>query len=396
MFSSAGGSPYWQIKYLVGDKWRHESTHTESKRDAKALLTEKVFHASAGTLPGTASFEQVIDALVADARVRGRNFARLAGAARALKTRLAGHRAEDCNYAVWLKYADERQREASADTVHLELGVAKRAYKLARAGGFVSRIPDFPRIGKLHVRQGFVDPGQWAQLRSKLRPDFRDAGDFAFLCGAREMETLTLKWDDVERDARVIHLRVTKSGRPRAIPYAEWPELAAVIEGRAAVAERLKRAAVITPWVFCFSAPVAVRGRQYHAAGGELFKTTGQRGLPALLRSEWSAACIGAGLPGLLFHDLRRSAARNFERAGWPRSVAMKLGGWTDKIYSRYAIGAESEIALAVPKLSEYLKRAGWHSGGTRAKTPIKPKGIVAEGGRSRTFRQAYCPPSRF
>ena len=54
----------------------------------------------------------------------------------------------------------------------------------------------------------------------------------------------------------------------------------------------------------------------------------------------------------------------------------MKLGGWTDKIYSRYAIGAESEIALAVPKLSEYLKRAGWHSGGTRAKTPIKPKGI--------------------
>ena len=58
------------------------------------------------------------------------------------------------------------------------------------------------------------------------------------------METLSLKWADIETDARVIHLRVSKSGRPRAIPYAEWPELAAVIEGRAAVAERLKRAAV--------------------------------------------------------------------------------------------------------------------------------------------------------
>jgi integrase len=313
----------------------------------------------------------------------------------ALKARLKGHRAEDCNYAVWLKYARERQEEAAADTVHLELSVARSAYKLAQRNGVVSRVPDFPTI-KLRVRQGFVEPGQWAQLRAKLRPDFRDAGDFAFLCGAREMETLTLKWADVERDARVIHLRVTKSGRPRAIPYAEYPELAALIERRAAVAEQLKRAAVITPWVFCFSAPVIVRGRQYHAAGGELFKATGQRGLPVLLRSEWAAACAGAGLPGLLFHDLRRSAARNFERAGVPRSVAMTFGGWSDKIYSRYAIGAERELAAAGASLSGYLRRAGWHSVDSGRKNPRGFKGILAEGGRSRTFRRTQCPPSRF
>jgi integrase len=210
------------------------------------------------------------------------------------------------------------------------------------------------------------------------------------------METLSLKWADVEPDARVIHLRETKTGRPRAIPYAEWPEMAAIIERRAAVRERLKRATIFPLWVFCFSAPITIRGRQYHPSGGQLFKTTGQRGLPAVLRTEWAAACASVGLSGLLFHDLRRSAARNFERAGWPRSVAMKLGGWTDKIYSRYAIGAENEIAPAVPALSEYLKRAGLHFGDTAAKTPIKSKGIVAEGGRSRTFRQAYCPPSRF
>jgi hypothetical protein len=241
------GSRFWQMQYLVDGKWRQESTHTESKRDAEALLREKVYLASAGALPGTVSFEQIIDAVVDDARVRGRKFARLAGAARGLKVRLEGYRAEDCNYAVWLKYARERQQEVAADTVHLELVIAKRAYKLARANGLVSHIPDFPPIGNLRVRQGFVDPRQWTKLRAKLRPDFRDAADFAFLCGAREMETLTLKWDDVESDPRVIHLRVTKSGQPRAIPYAEWPELAAVIERRAVVAEQLKRTAVITP-----------------------------------------------------------------------------------------------------------------------------------------------------
>ena len=50
-------------------------------------------------------------------------------------------------------------------------------------------------IRHLRVRQGFVDPAQWAQLRSQLGLDFRDAADFAFLCGPREMEVLTLTWD---------------------------------------------------------------------------------------------------------------------------------------------------------------------------------------------------------
>jgi len=112
------------------------------------------------------------------------------------------------------------------------------------------------------------------------------------------------------------------------------------------------------------------------------------RGLPSFLREEWAAACNAAGFPGRTFHDLRRSAARNFERAGIPRSVARRLGGWSDKIYSRYAIGAESELSGAVSKVADYVTCAGWHSRGTRPKTPSKLRGIVAEGGGSRTLRQ--------
>jgi integrase len=41
----------------------------------------------------------------------------------------------------------------------------------------------------------------------------------------------------------------------------------------------------------------------------------------------WDKACNAVGPPGLHFHDLRRSAVRNLERAGVPRQVAMKITG---------------------------------------------------------------------
>ena len=62
------------------------------------------------------------------------------------------------------------------------------------------------------------------------------------------------------------------------------------------------------------------------------------------------------GAPGLLLHDLRRSAVRNLERAGISRSVAMKLTGHkTEAVYRRYAIVAESDLRDAGTKLSAML-----------------------------------------
>jgi integrase len=44
-------------------------------------------------------------------------------------------------------------------------------------------------------------------------------------------------------------------------------------------------------------------------------------------RAMWQNACADAGVPELLFHDLRRTGTRNLLRAGVAEGIIMKIGG---------------------------------------------------------------------
>jgi hypothetical protein len=57
-------------------------------------------------------------------------------------------------------------------------------------------------------------------------------------------------------------------------------------------------------------------------------------------------------------HDMRRSAVRNLERAGVPRSAAMAMVGHeTESIYRRYAIVDEAMLREAAVKLAAGRRR---------------------------------------
>src|SRR5262249_52236037 len=71
------------------------------------------------------------------------------------------------------------------------------------------------------------------------------------------------------------------------------------------------------------------------------------------LRKARRTACTKAGLPGMLVPDFRRTAVRNLERAGVPRSVAMKITGHkTEAVYRRYAIVSDADLQEGSRRLS--------------------------------------------
>ena len=63
----------------------------------------------------------------------------------------------------------------------------------------------------------------------------------------------------------------------------------------------------------------------------------------------WRRACKEAGLEG--------SAARNMDRVGVSRRVAMQITGHkTEAMYRRYNIVTEQDIRAALVKTQEYLE----------------------------------------
>jgi integrase len=111
--------------------------------------------------------------------------------------------------------------------------------------------------------------------------------------------------------------------------------------------DRLKQAGIITPFVFW---RMVAKGR-----GGEK-----QRKGITTFGIAWKHACVAAGCPGRIPHDLRRTAVRNLVRAGIPQTVAMKLTGHkTDSVFRRYDIVSPNDLRVAVERLDALTPSIG-------------------------------------
>jgi integrase len=93
-------------------------------------------------------------------------------------------------------------------------------------------------------------------------------------------------------------------------------------------------------------------------------------------RKVWKRACREAGLPGKLFHDLRRTCARNLIQSGVPEAHAMKVTGHkTRSVFDRYNITSEVDERTASAKLAAHVRTL-------EASPVVVPIAKAAEGGR--------------
>ena len=103
-----------------------------------------------------------------------------------------------------------------------------------------------------------------------------------------------------------------------------------------------------------------------------------ERSLPiGDIRKSWAAACKAAGIPGLRFHDLRRSGIRNMTRSCVPPSIAMSISGHrTISTFLRYDIASEEDKREALRKVEA---RAVAEAGKRSNVVPIREHGENTE-----------------
>ncbi|HTS74605.1 MAG TPA: tyrosine-type recombinase/integrase, partial [Bryobacteraceae bacterium] len=71
----------------------------------------------------------------------------------------------------------------------------------------------------------------------------------------------------------------------------------------------------------------------------------------------WATACEAAGVPGTLFHDLRRTAVTNMIEAGLSEKEAMEISGHkTRAVFDRYHIVSERRMKQNAETLEAHLK----------------------------------------
>jgi integrase len=155
-----------------------------------------------------------------------------------------------------------------------------------------------------------------------------------FVCGyhtgARKNELRRIEWSQVDLNAGLIRLPAsqTKNKRPRTLPiYGDM---------RRWLERQRETCPENCTWVF--------HGAHSHPVDSHL--------------NGWPEACERAGMPGLLFHDLRRSAVRNMKKAGLQDLEAMRISGHlTRNVFDRYNIIDEDDLAAAGKRLEDYAAK---------------------------------------
>ena len=330
--------PTWWIQYSRGGKIFRESAKTDNYADAERMLKRRqgeiVTGAFAGLAPERIRISQLLDDELEDFKLNERkSYPAVESAIRLhLKPFFGDIRAAEFSTTLVKTYKTRRQaEEASNASINRELTMLKRAFNLGYQAEppLVTKVPYIQRLPEKNVRTGFLEPEQYKGVRDQLPDHLKLLFVLGYHTGARLGELRRIRWPQVEATRIVLNVGTTKNGDGRSLPI--YGEMA----GWLLMAKETRDQFPDCPYV-C------------HNNGKPLGDSC--------VKKSWKTSCTAAGLPELHFHDLRRSAVRNMDRAGVPRPVAMKISGHkTESMYNRYNIVSEGDVAEVKNRMENYL-----------------------------------------
>ncbi|MEN8375642.1 MAG: site-specific integrase [Gemmatimonadota bacterium] len=262
-----------------------------------------------------------------------------------------GWRAVDIDTAAVQGYIRTREKEgAKGGTINRELAALRRAMRLGQRVRMVDHLPTFEMLPE-NVREGFITEDQFGSLLTELPDYLRPLVEFLYVTGWRVGDALSRTWKDVDLgDPGWVRIEGSDTKEKRGRQFPMIPRLRSVLEAQQDKREDFEaKLGRKIPHVFFY------------------YRTQGAARAGAPLgdcRHAWRSACERAeGVPeGLYIHDLRRSAARSFIRAGMSERNAMALTGHqTPSILRRYDIVSESDLLESGEKLSAFFDAGAKH-----------------------------------
>lgn len=343
----------WWIQFSQAGKQFRESTGTTLKMVAQATLTKRLEEIRTNTFNPDSekiTVAEIVEHVFAEYKKNNRPTLRTLngrwnpehGAGKDRKSKRTslqsffGHlRCSQVNFKLLEAFQLKRLEEGAAPaSINRELNILKVAWKYAMQAGELKTKPVFPKGLPENVRKGFIkdqDYLAFVDACMSVRGGglwFRTAFEIAYTLGLRKREIINLRLRNVDLNERVIRLEAdqTKTGKSRTVPLTEllFTLISECVAGKT------------NPDDYVLT----------------------RKGNPIkCFWDSWKKVTEMAGRPGVLFHDLRRSAVSSMIKKGIARKIAMSISGHaTESVFHRYAIIETTDQAEALKMVEQ--KRA--------------------------------------
>ena len=327
-------SRFWHAAYYHNGKEIRESTHVEfletddakkrkqNENEALAKLREKIKAVQAERAGGPSvvtpeqkrvTINQLLDGLKVDYEARHKWNRKVECLVKPLRAYFGHGRACNLTKTQVMRYMVKMQGEGYKDsTVNRRVQLLLQSFTLSER-----EAPHVPRLSEIgNERRGFFERADFLKVVEHLPGYLRDYARFAYVTGWRKGAVSSLEWVDVETDKIVLRAINSKNRRPVTVP---------IVGEIAEIVARQQAARILES-----KAGEVVFSRFFFHRGGRRIGD---------IRKSWDNACRKAGVGERLFHDLRRTAARNLVQAGVPESVAQNITGHvTNSMFKRYSI----------------------------------------------------------